>query len=264
MKPNISQSIASITQSFAGISMDSVIKAIILIIAGFIIAKITSVAIAKAMSKLGIIYESTLVRRFNFYIILILFVLAALQHLGFKLNVLLGAAGVLTVALGFASQTSVSNIISGLFLLTERPFVVGDYIKTDSITGEVLSIDLLAIKIRTSDNTLARVPNEVIIKSNIVNLTRFPIRRFDLQLRVPYKEDLEKIRKVLFEVASNNHLCLEEPQPSLHIIGFGDSGINLQFSVWSSKLNFTNLKNSLQEQIKKAFEINHIEISSSH
>ena len=83
------------------------------------------------------------------------------------------AAGLLTVALGFAAQTSASNLISGLFLLGERPFVVGDVIRLASgITGEVVGIDLLSVKIRTFDNLLVRVPNETLLKSELTNLTR--------------------------------------------------------------------------------------------
>ena len=76
-----------------------------------------------------------LFQRGAYYVILGLFVIAALHQLGFNLNVLLGAAGILTVALGFASQTSMSNLISGLFLIGEKPFQIGDIIKVDQTVG---------------------------------------------------------------------------------------------------------------------------------
>ena len=76
----------------------------------------------------------------------------------------------------FASQTSVSNIISGIFLISEQPFQVGDLIKVGETKGVVLSIDLLSIKLRTFDNQLVRIPNENLIKNELSNITRFPIR----------------------------------------------------------------------------------------
>lgn len=253
------QSINNIPILFVGMTLAAVIKAVLLIISGIVIGKIVSRITSHALLK-HTQYHSTLIRRVIFYGIFLLFLIAALQDLGFKMSVLLGAAGILTVALGFASQTSVSNVISGLFLIAEKPFVIGDYITVANATGEVLSVDLLSIKLRTYHNTLLRIPNEVLIKSNIINLTRFPIRRFDLQLGIAYKEDVEYVRKILLELANKNPLCLEEPKPMLYILGFGESAINLQFSVWATKQNFVDLSNTLQEEVKKAFDQNHIEM----
>src|SRR5690606_3033117 len=129
--------------------------------------------------------------------------------LGFSLSVLLGAAGVLSVALGFASQTSASNLISGLFLIGEQPFQLGDTIKVGNTTGEVLSIDLLSVKLRTFDNLYVRIPNESLIKSEMTNLTRFPIRRFDLLIGVAYKENISQVRQIMQNVADNNPLCMD-------------------------------------------------------
>jgi hypothetical protein len=97
-------------------------------------------------------------------------VAGALHQAGLKLGVLPGAAGILTVAIGFASQTSASNLISGLFVIAERPFVVGDIIRVAETTGEVLSVDLLSVKIRTFDNLYVRIPNEGIIREHGIEI----------------------------------------------------------------------------------------------
>src|SRR5699024_9803457 len=140
-------------------------------------------------------HRSMILRRTAFYLVLGLAVATALNTLGFKLGVLLGTAGVLSVAIGFASQTSVSNLISGLFLVGERPFGIGDSIKVGATSGEVLAIDLLSVKLRTFDNLLVRIPNETLIKSEVVNLSRFPTRRIELALRIGYKEDIGRVRE---------------------------------------------------------------------
>ena len=194
----------------------------------------------------------------------ILLVASTLHQLGFKLSVLLGAAGVLTVAIGFASQTSASNLISGLFLIAERPFVLGDVITVENTTGEVLSIDLLSVKLRTFDNLYVRVPNESIIKTRITNLTYFPLRRADISVAVAYKEDLPKVREVLTAVADANPLCLDEPEPLFIFKGYGDSALEMQFSVWGKRENFLDLRNSIQLEIKAAFDEAGIEIPFPH
>jgi len=161
---------------------------------------------------------------------------------------------VLSVALGFASQTSVSNLISGLFLIGERPFRIGDTIRVGSTTGEILSIDLLSVKIRTPENLFVRIPNESLIKTEVTNLTRFPIRRLDLLIGVAYKEQISEVRAILLRVADEHPLCLDEPAPDFRFLNFGESSLDLQLSVWTRKENYLALKTGLLEQIKLAFD----------
>ncbi len=239
-------------------------RATILVLVGYALAKLISTMLTRLTSKKLDSHRSMLLKRGSFYLILVLFMISALHELGFKLSVLLGAAGILSVAIGFASQTSASNLISGLFLVAERPFSVGDVIRIGTTTGEVLSIDLLSVKLRTFDNLYVRIPNESLIKSEVTTLTRFPIRRIDIQVGVAYKEDLKQVRSVLEAVADKNPLCLEEPKPLYIFQGFGESSLNIQFSVWAKRENFLDLKNTIHEEIKIAFDENGIEIPFPH
>ncbi|MTI63573.1 MAG: mechanosensitive ion channel family protein [Methylophaga sp.] len=209
-------------------------------------------------------HQQLLMGRIATYLVLLVFVMMGLNAIGFNLGVLIGAAGILSVAIGFASQTSASNIISGLFLVAERPFSVGDLIRVGTTTGEVLSIDLLSVKLRTFDNLFVRIPNETLIKSEVTTLTRFPIRRIDLAIGVAYKEDIKKVRKVLERVAQANPLCLDEPKPIFVFLGFGESSLDMQFSVWVKREKFIDLKNSIHEEIKEAFDAEGIEIPFPH
>lgn len=242
----------------------AVLRALIKLALGVLIARFAGRGLMKLLDRQTDAHQAMLVQRITFYTIVGLFVASALVELGFDLGILLGAAGILTVAVGFASQTSASNVISGLFLLGERPFEVGDIIRIGSTTGEVVSIDLLSIKLRTFDNLFVRLPNETMIKSEIINLRRYPIRRIDLQIGVAYKEDIQKVREVLMAVADQNPLCLEEPQPLIIFQGFGDSSINHQFSVWAKTENFLELRNSIPSEIKAAFDEHSIEIPFPH
>jgi small-conductance mechanosensitive channel len=242
----------------------AVLRAVLLVGLGWILARIARRTTAKLLEDYLDRHASLLAQRIVFYGVLMLFFATALREMGFELGLLLGAAGVLTIALGFASQTSASNLISGLFLLAERPFEVGDTIRVGSTTGEVLSIDLLSVKLRTFDNLYVRIPNELMIKSEFATLTRFPIRRIDLQIGVAYKESIEKVRDTLLEVADRVPICLEEPKPLFIVTGFGDSSIDLQLSVWAQRENFLLLKNEIQQQIKSAFDAAGIEIPFPH
>ena len=254
----------TVTGFFAGELFISLVRATIILVVGWLLARLAGRHLPRLFGSHLDAQRAMLVRRLTFHLILVLVVLSVLRELGFDLTVLLGAAGVLTLAIGFASQTSASNLVSGLFLIGERPFAIGEFIRVGETTGEVVSIDLLSVKLRTFDNLMVRVPNESLIKSAITNLSRYPIRRLDVALGVAYKEDVEHVRRVLNDVAAANPLCLEEPPPLFLFLGFGDSGLDLQFSVWAARENFLTLRNTIHEEIKNAFDAEGIEIPFPH
>ena len=253
-----------VTATWSANLLSSLVQALILFVLGFFIARLARLAVTRTFAKTISRQQLMLLRRGVSYTILILFTASAVRELGFDLSVLLGAAGIATVAIGFASQTSVSNLISGLFLVLERAVEVGDAITVDGTTGEVLSVDLLSTKLRTFDNLLVRVPNETLVKTKITNLNRFPLRRVDLQVGVAYKEDLSKVLGVLERVARDNPLCMDEPAPLFISQGFGESSVNYQFSVWGQTEKFLELRNGMQQAIKKAFDEEGIEIPFPH
>jgi small-conductance mechanosensitive channel len=244
--------------------MFKLIRATALLVVGFLLAKFISFYSVRLTGKVFKGHTSHLIKRISYYATFLLFIFSALLELGFNLSILLGAASVLTVAVGFASQTSASNFISGIFLMAERSFVIGDIIRVGGTTGEVLSIDLLSVKIRTFDNLFVRLPNESLIKSEVTTLTKFPIRRLDIKIGVAYKENISRVKAILEKVAFDNPLCLEEPKPLYIFQGFEDSSLSMQLSIWATRENFIELKNTMHEEIKNAFDEENIEIPFPH
>lgn len=240
------------------------IQAVAILLIGWIAARILIRLLRPVLSTRLTVHHRVLTERIIFWGLMVLFVISALNQLGFNLGILLGAAGVLSVAIGFASQTSAANVISGLFVIGEGSIEVGDFITVGGYTGEVLSIDWLSIKLRTFDNLFVRIPNDSFIKSEVVNLTKFPIRRADIQIGIAYHEDIGHARNVLMQVADRNPLCLDQPAPLIIMRGFGDSSLDLQFSVWTLRENFLAMRNAIQEEIKLAFDAAGIEIPFPH
>ncbi len=199
-----------------------------------------------------------------FYAGILIVGVSVLQEFGFSLTPLLGAAGILGIAIGFASQTSVSNIISGFFLMAEQPFVVDDVVQVGDVTGRILSVDMISVKIRTFDNRFVRIPNETLVKSQLINLTRFAIRRVDINVGVAYKEDVARVREILFQVAKDHPGVLMEPEPQFHFLDYGQSSLDLLFGVWTRTENLFRIRNELREEIKKRFDAEGIEIPYPH
>lgn len=239
----------------------AVVKAAGILLGGMLLAKLTSRWLRRRRLHPQ---QSMIISRVGGVVVMAVAVLWALRELGLDLGVLLGAAGILTVAIGFASQTSASNLISGVFLMGERPFQIGDLIQVGQTTGTVLSIDFLSVKLRTFNNIMVRIPNEYMIKTEFSNLTRFPIRRIDMVMGVAYKEHLDRVREVLLAVADTEPLCLDEPKPMFLFIGYGDSALEFQFSVWCATENFWELRTRMWLAIKRAFDAADIEIPFPH
>ena len=232
----------------------AIVRAVIVLVAGLILARVATAMILRFARRRADAQQRLLLRRLTFYPLAALVLVVALGELGFHVGVLMGAAGLFTVALGFASQTSASNLISGLFLIIEQPFVIGDIVRVEDVTGEVLSIDLLSIKLRTFDNLFVRVPNETLIKSEIVNLSRNPIRRLDIDLRIAYDQDIKAVRALLEEIALEDPGILQEPAPNIWVDRLGDSAIHLRFLLWASNRGgFFDTKSRVMEKIALAF-----------
>jgi len=155
-----------------------------------------------------------------------------LRALGIDVVSILGAAGVMGVAIGFASQTSLSNLISGIFLISERSFKIGDYIRVEGEEGTVESINLLSVFLRRPDNALVRIPCESLIKTPVTNITGSPRRRIDLDVGVDYSSDLSKVKEVILDVIKQESELMDDPAPVVMFTGFGDSSLNLRIGAW--------------------------------
>jgi small-conductance mechanosensitive channel len=266
---NIPKDVASsLTSIFTNINFErlsEILVAIILCTIGFLIARLVSNSFIRTIGSRFNAHQRLLWRRGIFYFIFLLFIMASLREAGFKLSVFLGAAGILTVALGFASQTSATNLISGLFLIGEGSFEVGDtiqitLIRGQTIEGQVISIDLLSVKLLTLDNVYIRLPNEQLIRTPVMNLSKYPIRRIPITLAINFHEDIIKVRHVLLEVAAKYPLVMDDPKAAVTVTAFRESSIEILFAVWCRQENALKVRDEMQERIRNGFLENQIEI----
>ncbi len=188
-----------------------------------------------------------------FYVLIVMYVLGLF---GIKLSAIWGAAGIAGVAIGFAAQTSVSNLISGLFVVTDKAMKVGDFIEVDGVSGTVDSIGIISIKIRTLDNQLVRVPNSTIIDSKLTNYSALPYRRYVFETWVDYDCDYDKAMEVAKSVPARcPTVILDNPKyaPNAVWTTQGDSGMNLNIIVWCKRENFLQTKSDVAINTLKAF-----------
>ena len=189
--------------------------------------------------------------RYLFYIVVVLYVLGLF---GINLKAIWGAAGIAGVAIGFAAQTSVSNLISGLFVLTEGSIHVGDTIIVGGVTGIVDEVKLLSIRVHTFDNQMVRIPNSTIIGSNLTNNSYHDKRRLTLNVGVDYSTDMKLALETLKKAPDLCPTVLSDPAPAVWFDGFDASSINLVVAVWFKPVDFLQTKNDLYVAMKQVLD----------
>ncbi|MDZ4120978.1 MAG: mechanosensitive ion channel family protein, partial [Candidatus Cloacimonadaceae bacterium] len=253
-----------ITQFFTPDRISLVVRVVLILGIGFPLVRLIRKLAKKVLTDKLSAQSEQLIQRAVYYLGIMIILVSVLNEFGFKLSALLGAAGVFGIAIGFASQTSVSNIISGIFLISEKPFMIGDVVQVGATVGVIQTIDLLSIKLKTFDSRFVRIPNETMIKSEVINITKYPIRRVNINVSVAYKEDLRRVLQVLQEIAANEPMALKEPEPTIQVTDFADSGIAIMFGVWANTPEFVELKTALMIGIKERFDKERIEIPFPH
>ena len=196
---------------------------------------------------------------YTFYIIIGMYILSLF---GIDLKGIWGAAGVAGLALGFAAQTTVSNFISGLFVVSEKTLKIGDFIEAGGVCGTVDTIGMLSLKIHTLDNQMVRIPNSTIIDTNLINYSQYSIRRTVFTVPISYSTDLDHAYQVLSKVPSLCPTVIAEPAPLLWYDGFDTvaNAVNLKVAVWFNSSDLLKNRTEVYTAIMKLCKENNVTI----
>ena len=238
----------------------TVLNFILILLAVYIFFKILNSAVKRITVKKCSPQMQHIIDKIIKYTSTAVIILTAFNRLGINASAILGAAGIAGIAVGFAAQASISNIISGLFIITERAFKINDIIEINGTIGTVQSINLLSVVLKTFDNQYVRIPNETIVKANLINYSHFPYRRIKTDLSVPHGTDLRKLESILSLAARRNEFTLADPAPSVLWTSYSDSGINLTLNTWTKNENFVNARNSIFIETSELFKQEGIKI----
>ena len=230
----------------------------------FISRKLRNILVNRILKKYGLEYgTSKSIGTIFYYFLIVVGFFVIIQATGIDLTGLSLIAGALGVGIGFGLQNITNNFISGIIILFEQPIKEGDRIEVGNVRGDVVKISARSTTVLTNDNISIIVPNSEFINSKVINWSHNDRNvRFQFPIGVAYKEDPKFIRRLLIDVASENHGVLKKPAPEVLFEEFGDSSLNFKLSVWTSdyidKPNI--LKSQLYFAVFKKFRDNHIEI----
>src|SRR5579862_4081178 len=201
------------------------------------------------------------------YVVLVLGLLIGLETMGINLSSLAVLAGALGVGIGFGLQNIVSNFVSGLIILAERPIQIDDRVDLGNNTiGKVVRIGARATQVLTNDNIMIIVPNSEFVSNRVVNWTHIDQRvRLRLSIGAGYSSDPHVVEKLLVEVANENPNVLKNPAPTVAFKEFGESSLNFELRVWAEDMAHRpgNLESQLNFAIWDKFKQHGIEIPFS-
>lgn len=166
------------------------------------------------------------------YSLLIIGLVTALDSAGIKVSAVLASLGIAGLTIGFAARDSLSNIIAGVLIFIDRPFVIGDLVEIEGFYGEVDKITLRSTRIVTSDGKMLAVPNTEIINKTVASYTNFPHLRIDIPVTVAVTEDIEKARQILLHLVNDKSIFLDKPQPRVVVKTLNDYNVELELQAW--------------------------------
>ena len=246
-----------------GFTIWNVLVIAIIVAVGVIIARIARTIFQKRFAPNLSRDSAKNMSKLIYYGIIIISLGIATTSQGIDLGGLIVAGGFLGIVIGFASQSVVSNLISGIFLMIEKPVKQGDTVEvpSENVEGKLIDIGTFSSHIQQFDGTVLRIPNEKMFTSNIRTFALSEIRRTDMVVGIAYNADIDKAISVMKEaIRKRVTYALIEPEPQFWITELGDNSVNISVRVWHPRDDLMEVKPMLLKVIKNALDEAGIEI----
>ncbi|MDX1419516.1 MAG: mechanosensitive ion channel family protein [Rubricoccaceae bacterium] len=187
------------------------------------------------------------------YVVLVIGAVQALAVAGINTAAVIASLGLAGLTVGFAARDALSNLISGLLIFWDRPFVIGDLVEVEGDYGRVDRITLRSTRVVTVDGKMLAVPNSTIINTTVASYTNFPHLRLDIAVTVGVEEDLDRVRAVLLGLVADDPVFLPEPPPRMVVTALNDYNVEVQLQAWlSDEREHIPQRFALRERVFKA------------
>lgn len=248
-------------------AIPDIVVAVVFLIGFWVLFKASEYPLRKALHAAD--FHETLIEMivgsFYRYVVLGFGVVMAAGQLGVNLGAVLASIGVVGIAIGFAAQDTLSNIIAGFLIFFDKPFQVGDWVDVADEVGEVSEITMRTTRIKTKRNTWVVIPNKKIIDEVLVNHSKQGATRVDVPVGIAYKEYIPDARNVLEEAVKYLPGVIAHPPPQVVVKSLGGSSVDLEVRVWIDKAsNEPPVACAVVEASKLALDAAGIEIPYPH
>lgn len=256
--------------SNAGISIGNVtltvaLQALAILVVGLILIRFLLSLLDRLLSKSASFQPLRIQIRSTVKVLLgILLVLVVLGSLGVQVTSFIALLSVAGVAISLALQSSLSNIASGIMLLTAQPYTVGDYVQIDNVDGMVELIGISYCKLTTVDNREIQIPNSLITSTKIVNYNRLGRRRMDLTFEVSYDTPTQTVRDALMEAMAAYPQILSDPAPEVHLTAYNASSISYIARLWVNAADYWTVNFGVLETAREMFAKHNVAMTYNH
>ncbi|HPQ39602.1 MAG TPA: mechanosensitive ion channel [bacterium] len=238
-----------------------VVAALVILILGYIAAKIFKGTTQKALTKAGVDPSIiSFVKHLVFTLVMVFTLLAVLSKFGIQTTSIIAVLGAGSLAVGLALQGSLSDFAAGVMILLFRPFRVGHYIDAGGTAGSVKEIQLFATILNTPDNVRIIVPNSKIMGAIIKNYSAEETRRIDLVWGIGYSSSIADTVTLIRELLAADERVLKDPEPQIAVAELADSSVNFVVRPWVNAADYWSVKFDLTRQFKEACDARGIEI----
>jgi small-conductance mechanosensitive channel len=248
------------TPVYGSITLGTIVFILFILIAIEIVAKLLTLNLRRALADKVKKTELDAVLKGVHVAMLILGLLLIYPLVGGEVSGLLLAGGFAGIIIGFASQSVVANLVSGLFLIIERPVKIGEEIAVGDIQGYVEDIHFLSTIVRTYDGVYTRIPNEKVFTSPLVNYVANPVRRIEHDVGISYAGDASRAVQVIRAAMDRHPFILQSPEPDIFIKTLADSSVVVKVRLWTPSQVWYEVMQQSLIQIKQALDAEGIEI----
>ena len=184
--------------------------------------------------------------------VLALGVVNAMAAVGVNTASLIASLGIAGLTLGFAARDALSNLISGLLIFWDRPFVIGDLVEVGESYGRVDRITLRSTRVVTPDGRMLAIPNTEIINRTVASYTNFPHLRISVPVQVGVNEDIDRVRSLLLGLVTDGDEFMADPAPKVPVTALGDYNITMELQAWvHDERQHGALRSALRERVYK-------------
>ncbi|KZX87580.1 mechanosensitive ion channel protein [Erythrobacter sp. HI0037] len=236
--------------------MMDIAGAFAVLVIGLLLAGIISRWVDRAMTRSSR-FEPTVANflsRLVKYALWALVLVTVLGQFGVQTTSILAALGGMALAVGLALQGTLSNVASGVMILVQKPFKVGEAINAGSVTGTVQQIGLFTTELKQFDGLFVMVPNSELWNQAIVNYNRHPTRRLELVVGIAYGDSMARAREELLKLALTDDRVLDDPEPVTFVSSLDDSSVGIGMRVWCSTPDYLGLSWDMTEAVKARFD----------
>ena len=251
---------------FSSMDLKTAVRGLLFLVVGLVLVRLAPMLLSHMLKKSRTIPASarTMIKTLVRILLDVVVVLAAANTVGIPITSFMVFLSVIGIAISLAVQGILSNFAGGILLLVSRPFAIGDFIECGSVSGTVLDITMLHIKLQAPDRKVVYLPNSTVYSSILTNASISAIRRVDVSVSASYDNSPAQVREAVLDLTRTIPGILQDPEVHVHVENYGDSAIGYTIWAFCEGKDFLTVKYALLEGLYDAFRAHSVEMTYPH